>query len=203
MGEYNYDDQVRHPCTSTTCFLDTNGIQGQFFPFFVTALLLLILLPVTYTSTRRKQGPTPQPRGIHSSDVVVDGSPRIDCSCDACERKRQLLVSRQRRELYKPQVLRKYVMLAIGWGIVGFMAYRIATTKVENEIWDPYAILGISTSSSLDVIKSHYKKLSRTFHPDKIKLVGNMTKDIVEEKFVNLTKAYKAYLPLFSWGATC
>lgn len=198
MGEYNYDDQVRHPHTSTTCVLDTNGIQGQFFPFFVTALLLLILLPVTYNSTRRKQGPTPHPRGVHSADVVVDGSLRIDCSCDACEWKRQLLVSRQRRELYKPQVLRKYVMLAIGWGIVGFMAYRIATTKVDNEIWDPYAILGISTSSSLDVIKSHYKKLSRTFHPDKIKLVGNMTKDMVEQKFVNLTKAYKAYLPLFS-----
>jgi translocation protein SEC63 len=122
----------------------------------------------------------------------VDQSPRIDCSCEACERKRQLLLSRQRQELYKPHVIRKYVLLAIGWGIVGFMGYRIATTKIENEIWDPYAVLGISTSSSLDVIKSHYKKLSRTFHPDKIKLVGNMTKEIVEQKFVNLTKAYKA-----------
>ena len=75
---------------------------------------------------------------------------------------------------------------------MGFMAYRIATTKVVYEIWDPYAVLGISTSSSLDVIKSHYKKLSRTFHPDKIKLVGNMTKEMVEQRFVNITKAYKA-----------
>lgn len=79
------------------------------------------------------------------------------------------------------------------------MVYRIATTKVDNEIWDPYAILGISTSSSLDVIKSHYKKLSRTFHPDKIKLVGNMTKEMVEQKFVNITKAYKAYIPRCLW----
>ena len=77
------------------------------------------------------------------------------------------------------------------------MAYRIATTKIENEIWDPYAILGISTSSSLDVIKSHYKNLTRTIHPDKIKLVGNMTKETVEQKFVNITKAYKAYSPSF------
>jgi translocation protein SEC63 len=127
----------------------------------------------------------------------VDRSPRIDCSCEACEKKRQLLVSRQRKQLYEPHVIRKYVLLVIGWGIVGFMAYRIATTKIENEIWDPYAILGISTSSSLDVIKSHYKNLTRTIHPDKIKLVGNMTKEIVEQKFVNITKAYKAYSPSF------
>jgi translocation protein SEC63 len=79
--------------------------------------------------------------------------------------------------------------------IIGFMAYRIATTKIENSIWDPYAVLGISSSSSLEVIKSHYKKLSRTFHPDKIKLVGNMTKEMVEQKFVDLTKAYKAFIP--------
>lgn len=30
-------------------------------------------------------------------------------------------------------------------------------------------------------------------HPDKIKLVGNMTKEDVEARFVNVTKAYKAY----------
>ena len=73
------------------------------------------------------------------------------------------------------------------------MSYRIATTKIENEIWDPYSILGISSSSSLQKIKSHYKKLSRALHPDKIKLVGNMTKEDVEARFVNVTKAYKAY----------
>jgi translocation protein SEC63 len=72
------------------------------------------------------------------------------------------------------------------------MCYLIATTKVENQIWDPYAILGISTSAPLDKIKSHYKKLSKLWHPDKIKLVGNLTKEIVEQRFVDLTKAYKA-----------
>ena len=72
------------------------------------------------------------------------------------------------------------------------MCYLIATTKVENQIWDPYAILGISTSAPLGMIKSHYKKLSKQLHPDKIKLVGNLTKEMVEQRFVDLTKAYKA-----------
>ena len=74
------------------------------------------------------------------------------------------------------------------------MIYRVITTKVENRIWDPYAILGLSSSSSLKQIKSHYKKLSRALHPDKIKLIGNMTKEEVEKKFVDITKAYKAYV---------
>jgi translocation protein SEC63 len=90
--------------------------------------------------------------------------------------------------------IRKYVGLVIGWAIVGYMGYRIATTKVENKIWDPFAVLGISSSSSLDMVKSHYKKLSRALHPDKVKLIGNMTKEEVEAKFVDITKAYKAYI---------
>lgn len=85
--------------------------------------------------------------------------------------------------------------MAVGWAIVGYMSYCIATTKIENEIWDPYSILGISSSSSLEMIKSHFKKLSKGMHPDKIKLVGNMTKEEVESRFVDVTKAYKAYNP--------
>jgi translocation protein SEC63 len=80
------------------------------------------------------------------------------------------------------------------------MSYRIATTKFENTIWDPYAVLELSPSSSLEIIKSHYKKLSKKFHPDKVKLVGNLTKEMVEQKFVDLTKAYKAYVAFSIYG---
>lgn len=40
--------------------------------------------------------------------------------------------------------------------------------------------------------KEHYKKLSRKFHPDKVKLVANQTMESVEAYFVDLTKAYKS-----------
>jgi translocation protein SEC63 len=80
------------------------------------------------------------------------------------------------------------------------MSYRIATTKIVNTIWDPYAVLGISPSSPLEKIKSHFKKLSKTLHPDKIKLVGNLTKEMVEQKFVDITKAYKAYVAFGIYG---
>jgi preprotein translocase subunit Sec63 len=124
----------------------------------------------------------------------VDTSPRIECDCAACEKKKALLATKE-KHIYRPEVLRNYVLLAIGWGIVAYMAYTIATTKIVNTVWDPYAVLGISTSTPLDKIKSHYKKLSRTLHPDKVKLVGNLTKEVVERRFVDITKAYKAYTP--------
>jgi translocation protein SEC63 len=110
-----------------------------------------------------------------------------------CDNKRRRLAAQRKRALLQPKVIRKYVLLFIGWSIVAYMSYRSATTKVENKIWDPYIVLGIPSSSSLNQIKSHYKKLSRALHPDKIKLIGNMTKEMVEQKFVDITKAYKAY----------
>jgi len=128
--------------------------------------------------------------------MTDDGRTRIECTCDMCIKKSRHLAEQRKKSLYQPAVIRKFILLAIGWGIVGYMLYRIATTKVENKIWDPYAVLGISSSSSLEKIKSHYKKLSKSLHPDKIKLVGNITKEMVEKKFVDVTKAYKAYLPL-------
>ena len=59
-------------------------------------------------------------------------------------------------------------------------------------MYDPYEILGIRTGTSEKDIKSHYKKLSRKFHPDKVKLAANQTMEMVEAYFVELTKAYKS-----------
>ncbi len=131
-----------------------------------------------------------------SDDTVL----RIDCSCTACQQKAAFSEEQRKQKLLDPKTIRRYVLLAVGWAIVGYMAYCIATTKIENEIWDPYSILGISSSSSLEKIKSHYKKLSRAMHPDKIRLMGNMTKEEVESRFVDVTKAYKACSPAFSWS---
>jgi translocation protein SEC63 len=133
----------------------------------------------------------PWPQLTYPGDTVL----RIDCRCTGCQQKAALLAEQRKQKLWEPKTIRRYVLLAVGWAIVGYMSYCIATTKIENEIWDPYSILGISPSTSLEKIKSHYKKLSRAMHPDKIKLVGNITKEEVEARFVDVTKAYKAYDP--------
>lgn len=98
----------------------------------------------------------------------------------------------------------------LGWALFGYMAYQVATTAViAGKIWNPYDILGISTVSSQPAlfgmhpanhtqsatekaIKSHYKKMSLKFHPDKIRPGPNETAEMLNDRFVELTKAYKA-----------
>jgi translocation protein SEC63 len=72
------------------------------------------------------------------------------------------------------------------------LAYKVSTTKIDNKIYDPFEILGIKSSTPEKAIKSHYKKLSKIYHPDKVKLTGNDTADSVAARFVEITKAYKA-----------
>jgi translocation protein SEC63 len=97
---------------------------------------------------------------------------------------------------------------------MGLMAYLITvSSKTVPTIWNPYDILGISEVRSLNYllrfhanfstilksaserqIKSHYRKLSLRFHPDKIRPnpAMNETIETLNDHFVELTKAYKA-----------
>jgi translocation protein SEC63 len=47
-------------------------------------------------------------------------------------------------------------------------------------------------SASEKQIKSHYKRMSLKFHPDKIRPGPNETAEMLNERFVEITKAYKA-----------
>lgn len=87
---------------------------------------------------------------------------------------------------------RRTFFLVGGWTAFAFLTYKAATTRTENKIYNPFEILGIRTGTSEKEIKSHYKKLSRKFHPDKVKLAINQTVEQVEAYFVDLTKAYKS-----------
>lgn len=76
--------------------------------------------------------------------------------------------------------------------MLGFLVYTVSTTSNDNKVYDPFEILGIRAGTSEKEIKSHYKKMSRQFHPDKVKLVANQTVEMVEAYFVEITKAYKS-----------
>lgn len=94
---------------------------------------------------------------------------------------------------------------------MALMLYLIVVTaRTIPKIWNPYDILGISDVCSLDLrvvlllirnqsasekeIKSHYKRMSLKFHPDKIRPdpAKNQTIETLNDYFVELTKAYKA-----------
>lgn len=78
---------------------------------------------------------------------------------------------------------------------MAYMIYLIiVTARVTPKIWDPYDILGVSRSANEKAISRHYKRMSLIYHPDKIRPdpAKNETLDMLNDRFVELTKAYKA-----------
>lgn len=75
------------------------------------------------------------------------------------------------------------------------MVYLIlVTARTVPKIWDPYDVLGVSRSASEKQIKSHYRRLSLTYHPDKAQVdpEKNVTLETINEHWVEMTKAFKA-----------
>lgn len=81
-----------------------------------------------------------------------------------------------------------------GWSSVVFLAHRIANASntASHAVYDPFNILGIAVGATEKEIKKHYKKLSVKFHPDKLQVSANQTKEQIESYFVEITKAYKS-----------
>jgi hypothetical protein len=40
------------------------------------------------------------------------------------------------------------LFITLGWLAFGLLSYKVATTKIENKIYDPFEILGIRTVSN-------------------------------------------------------
>src|SRR5947209_1615010 len=159
--DYNYDE------------------QGQFFPYFVLTMLVLVLTPVTYTTfAPSKQG------GLAKN-------PRIET--DFKPPNYDLIELHKKKKRKESRRLKRITFLVVGYALAGYMVYLIWTSVVLTpKIWDPYHILGISMSASEKAIKGHYRKLSIKYHPDKVKLVGNETLQSANDRWVEITKAYKA-----------
>ncbi|OAA56473.1 translocation complex component [Cordyceps fumosorosea ARSEF 2679] len=154
--------------------------EAQFFPFFILTLSGLVTLPLTY-SLLRGGADADDKAGAIQTDYKHNHADVVDALRAAQKRK-------QRR------VKRALVAIA-GWALMAAMAYLIMTTQpVINKIWNPYDILGISESLTEKQIKSHYKKLSVKFHPDKVRPdpAKNETVESLNDHYVELTKAYQA-----------
>lgn len=65
-------------------------------------------------------------------------------------------------------------------------------SQPDNEnIKNPYEILGISKNSSDEEVKKAYKELVSKYHPDKVEHLGDDFKKIAHEKFVEIKNAYE------------
>ncbi|KAL2006516.1 hypothetical protein VTN00DRAFT_9184 [Thermoascus crustaceus] len=160
--DYNYDE------------------QGQFFPFFILTLSGLITLPLTYSLLRPTKG-------------LENTAPRI--KSDFKPQHDDLIQAQKRKRLRKEYRVKRLITVLIGYAVMAWMIYLIIVTRrTAPKIWDPYEILGISRSADERAITKHYKRLSLIHHPDKARPdpSKNETIETLNERFVELTKAYKA-----------
>ncbi|KAH9037635.1 Sec63 Brl domain-containing protein [Lactarius pseudohatsudake] len=150
---------------------------GNMALFFIITVLFMVLVPVTLSQIFSSSG----------SEI-----PSAACECSACVDKRARIRKREKGSILHPNITKKSLFITFGWAVLGFLSYKAATTTVDNKIYDPFEILGIKSGISEKDIKAHYKKLSKIFHPDKVKLIGNDTAESVATRFVDITKAYKS-----------
>ncbi|CAG8545108.1 3927_t:CDS:10, partial [Cetraspora pellucida] len=122
---------------------------------------------------------TSQAKGIKIS--------KPQCSCNVCKA-REIWVKSQKKTSITDRINKTAIGVTIGWIFFAFLAYKIATTSVIVEIWDPYEVLGIREGELLDTIKKRFKELSRQWHPDKAPFDKKIE---YEEKFINISKAYQ------------
>ncbi|KAJ3843252.1 Sec63 Brl domain-containing protein [Lentinula raphanica] len=147
---------------------------GNMAAYFIITFLALILIPLTLSiSPSKKKG--------------SEG-----CQCTLCSQQRLNISKREKGSIFNPQFSTKSLFIIGGWIVFAFFSYRVANAKLDNKVYDPFEILGISMSATEKEIKSHYKKLSKIYHPDKVKATVNETIEQIQNRFVDLTKAYKS-----------
>ncbi|KAJ7695116.1 Sec63 Brl domain-containing protein [Mycena rosella] len=140
--------------------------------YFLITFLVLILVPLTYSlvpsRTRNANQPSP-------------------CECAPCIAQRKRIRGSALRLPGK-----KVTFVVAGWSALAYLCWKVAGAKMDNKVYDPFEILGISAGLSEKEIKSHYKKMSKLYHPDKVRVTVNETIEMIQDRFVTLTKAYKS-----------
>ncbi|KAK4055503.1 secretory subunit [Microbotryomycetes sp. JL201] len=176
LGESVEDMVERHRLEAQVAGY-TYDQTGQSY-FFVLTVLLCVLLPWTYTSLRGGSGPEQR-------------AARIPPPCNGWNVKSDEIVKSKIGGKKSVFGLRT-VFLAAGWLAFAVVVQRASLIEGEANAFDPFQILGVSSSATEKQIKKHYRKLSLKFHPDKLVLGANQTKEEADNQFVQLTKAYKA-----------
>ncbi|XP_050385035.1 dnaJ protein ERDJ2A-like [Argentina anserina] len=144
--------------------------NNALFPIFILTIMALALVP--YTIIKLCSAASKETKSIH-------------CKCSDCSRS-----GKYRRSLFKR--ISNFstcsnLTLVLLWVVMIVLVYYIKTQSVENQIFDPYHILGLEPGVPESEIKKAYRKLSVIYHPDK-----NPDKEANEYFVEKIVKAYQA-----------
>ncbi|KAI9870039.1 MAG: secretory subunit, partial [Pleopsidium flavum] len=120
-------------------------------------------------------------------------APRIQS--DFKPKNEDLIEGQKRKQRRRERRLKRIIAVLVGYLVMGWMIYLImVTARSIPKIWDPYDILGLSRSADEKSIRSHWRRLTLKYHPDKAKVdpALNETSETINDRYVELSKAYKA-----------
>ncbi|KAG5420692.1 SEC63 [Candida metapsilosis] len=168
-SEYNYDE------------------EGETWPFFVLALLTFVLIPFTIKYATRLASSDPD-----KVNATVVGSIKENAETVNVPSLKSL--NEYKKKQRSSKIFNKTLLvLIIGWSAVFFVGKYMTKETDMSGLFDPYTILDVSFTASEREIKSHYRKLSLKYHPDK--LPRDLSEDVkskMEQEYIRLTSAYKA-----------
>ncbi|KAJ3381068.1 secretory subunit [Lobulomyces angularis] len=145
--------------------------DGLIFNYFLIAILMLFLVPYTLSK---------------SLALTSSKKPVNNCRCEPCQTKRKTLAK------LKPKssngLSTTTILVSLAWVLLAYSVYQASTRSLTEELWDPYAILGVDSGSTVAQVKSAFRKMARTHHPDK---VAEADKEKATLKYTEMNKAYK------------
>lgn len=154
--------------------------NAEVWPYFVLTLLSVILIPATLIAYSRFTAKETTTDSYHSTFKTDNDA----------------LIQKYRTKLKRNNLFTKLnVFVFFGWVVFAGLVYLITIQEPNadgTKVFDPYELLELSYSATEKEIKSTYRKLSLKYHPDKVHELGNFTREEVEARFVEITKAYKA-----------
>ncbi|KAJ3035523.1 secretory subunit [Rhizophlyctis rosea] len=147
---------------------------GAIFNYFLLTILALVLVPMTYTK-------------VFGAKAKRDPNA---CKCANCQNKRKRIAALKTKD--QPLISVKTIFLVLGWIFFALVAYKVATTVIEEPgPWDPYEIMGLTEDADAAAVKSAYRKLSKTLHPDAVLNKSPEEQAEAARKYVDLAKAMK------------
>lgn len=170
---------------------------SETWPFFVLTMLVVVLVPLSVSQayrvfagrSRSAEGEDPAQEKVQNALKGVNDE-FVTEDVKAFRRAYE-------KSVKSTMWSKRNVVLIVGWALVAFLVQRIrendAIVASATGLFDPYALLGVSSSASDRDIKSAYRKLSVKLHPDKLsKDLPSEERVRIEEMYVQISKAYEA-----------
>lgn len=142
--------------------------KGSTFLYFILSVLVMVLIPVSYMFW---------PKGFKEEEKRLNGQRNLHGQSKWYKKNQKDL----QRKKSKPSM--RKILIIVGWIAFFFLLYKISNVEHDHVEYNPYQVLGLDESATIQQIKKRYRELSKEVHPDR---GGD------QEEFIKISKAYNS-----------